>query len=97
MGGGVFSVPDGSKHWSSDRELSRYRRLIFDFMVRAGLQTDAGGWLCCQANFPSTLFGFRSELVWLGRWMPINDGGGLIVAMPSEWSFYEASESWDEI
>lgn len=84
IGGGVYTVPDTAFGFKEDPFITRYRDLIFDFMAGANIQTERGGWLCCQANYPSSISGFIPEVLWFARWLPLNEGGGLIVASPIE-------------
>ena len=91
IGGGVYALPE-SAFSDCDTQMIQYRNIIVDYMNDNGIQTSRGGWLCCQANFPSRKSGFSPELIWFARWLPINDGGGLIVATPGKDRVYENVE-----
>ena len=91
IGGGVFAVPE-SAFSGHDTQITEFRDMIVQYMKNNGIQTERGGWLCCQANFPDQASGFQPELIWLARWLPINDGGGLILAKSAEGNVYEDAE-----
>tara|TARA_Y100000114_G_scaffold157144_1_gene187388 strand:+ start:1322 stop:1723 length:402 start_codon:yes stop_codon:yes gene_type:complete len=84
MGGGVYAIPESALGATADPVINGYRNIIINYMKGADIQTERGGWLCCQANYPSSISGFRPEILWFARWLPINEGGGLIVASPIE-------------